>query len=791
MAAAWLLFPLVMLGLCAGSGLLAERLAGGRFPGLLILPVGLAVMVAIAGPLTRADATAELATPACIVAALAGLLLGYRRIAGIDRAAALAAAAAFITYGAPVLASGQPTFTGYIKLDDTATWFAFIDALMSHGRDFAGLAPSSFETTLAVNFRHGYPVGALLPWGVGRSIVGMDVAWLFQPYLAFTGAMLTLVCTALARGTLGPTRLAAAAGFAATQSALLVGYTLWGGVKEIVAALLVALAAALVPWTLLESVPGVRRLVPIAVVMGAVLLSLSVAGGVWMAAALVAGVVIFVARTHDRRRALRLVGVFVAVSAMIAFPALLSARTFLAGTTTLQAATAADTGDALGNLTRALPLEQIVGIWPAGDFRNEPAAGFLTRVLIAIAVAAAIAGAIAAVRRRGLAILLYALTALVACVPLIILGSPWVDAKAMATASPVFFLLAAVAAAHWLQRGRRLPAAAVAAVVLGGAAWSHALAYREINLAPYEQLRELEQIGDAIRGEGPTLMTEYQPYGVRHFLRHGDAEGASELRRRQVPLRNGEVVRKAGFADIDAFQDAALAPYRTLVLRRSPTASRPPSRFRLARQGRWYEVWQRAAGAPVVEHLPLGDDLEPAGQAPCSEVRRLAALAGAGGRLATVFRAPRKAVALFDLAHPSDWRLGATPYVVAAGAGTVEGSVEAPNPGTYEFWIGGSFRGSLDLLVDGAKVGERSHVLSYAGSYTPFGGVTLSPGAHRVELRHHVPPLRPGTAGEAYPLGPLVLAPDTAAVTVSYVPVANATSLCGKSLDWIEALPAA
>ena len=39
-----------------------------------------------------------------------------------------------LVYGAPVLLSGQATFTGYIKLDDTATWFNVIDNVMSHAR---------------------------------------------------------------------------------------------------------------------------------------------------------------------------------------------------------------------------------------------------------------------------------------------------------------------------------------------------------------------------------------------------------------------------------------------------------------------------------------------------------------------------------------------------------------------------------------------------------------------------------------------------------------------------------
>ena len=82
-----------------------------------------------------------------------------------------------------MLASGTPTFAGYIKLDDTATFLALVDRAMEHGRSLASLPPSTYETTLAVNLGHGYPLGALLPLGVGHELVRLDVAWLYQPWI--------------------------------------------------------------------------------------------------------------------------------------------------------------------------------------------------------------------------------------------------------------------------------------------------------------------------------------------------------------------------------------------------------------------------------------------------------------------------------------------------------------------------------------------------------------------------------------------------------------------------------
>ncbi|HEX6785554.1 MAG TPA: hypothetical protein VF076_00035, partial [Acidimicrobiales bacterium] len=134
--------------------------------------------------------------------------------------------------------------------------------------------------------------------------------------------------------------------------------------------------------------------------------------------------------------------------------------------------------------------------------------------------------------------------------------------------------------------------ALVLAALVGGVAWSDGLASSEAHLAPYGQLAELESIGKTYAGDGPALMTEYQPYGVRHFLRRLDPEGASELRRRLVPLADGRVLGKGETAPIDAFAPDTVRVYRSLVLLRA-TGGLPPTPFRLVRRGTYYDVWQR------------------------------------------------------------------------------------------------------------------------------------------------------------------------------------------------------
>ena len=216
--------------------------------------------------------------------------------------------------------------------------------------------------------------------------------------------------------------------------------------------------------------------------------------------------------------------------------------------------------------------------------------------------------------RRGWGTVVYVAAAVVGIVVFAGAGSPWIAGKAYATATTAFALLAAIAIALAWEGGYRAASAIVAVLLAGGVLWSNVLAYHDVWLAPRGQLHELERIGDRFAGDGPALMTEYQPYGARHFLRKLDAEGAAELRARPVFLRNGKTLDKSGYADLDQFALPSIFDYRTLVIRRSPAESMPPSPYRLVWRGSTYDVWQRPLDPPDVKsHLPLGSGIQPGG----------------------------------------------------------------------------------------------------------------------------------------------------------------------------------
>ena len=118
-------------------------------------------------------------------------------------------------------------------------------------------------------------------------------------------------------------------------------------------------------------------------------------------------------------------------------------------------------------------------------------------------VLAGAGGLIWAWSRRAWGLLLYVLTATVGCLIVTLLGSPWVDGKALATASPAFVLAGLVGAAALSQRGRRIEALVLAAAIAGGVLWSNALAFSEVNLAPRDRLAELGADRRANRGAWP------------------------------------------------------------------------------------------------------------------------------------------------------------------------------------------------------------------------------------------------------------------------------------------------
>jgi hypothetical protein len=786
---AWCVYPVLLFAVFLGVGLLVEEIAGRRFPGALLAPLGMAGVTVGGLATTDFATTAPLTAPLMALLAVAGFASAARRRRSIrpNPWALAVGLAVFAIFAAPVVLSGESTFAGYIKLDDTATWFAITDRLLEHGRDISSLPPSSYEATLYFNLAGWYPVGAFIPFGVGAKLSGQELAWVFQPYLALLAALAALSLWQLIERVRLVPALRAAAAFIAAQAALIFAYAMWGGIKELATTALLALIAALAPRAIEEGTRSVRALLPVALGAAALIGLVSFGAGPWLLGLLGAAALLLL---HERGP-----GAVFAVSwrfALLLAPLIgigLIGHPLLPESTKFLLSASTD----LGNLAGPINPAHLLGIWPASDFREAVAGPALAGALMTLVALAALTGAWAALRDRDPGLLVALGGAVLGCASIAIFGSAWVAAKSYAIVSPFALLFAFIGLAY-LARLRAGPvAAAVAALLAAGVLWSNVLGYGGVSLGPRSQLGELETIGKRFAGFDPALMTEYQPYGARYFLRAMAPEAASELRRRTIALSDGAALEKGEQADIDRFAPAAIFVYRALVLRRSPSASRPPAAYRLAWQGGFYDVWIRpAAATPPLEYLSLGDELDPAAVPKCAEVRRLAEVAVAGGGHLVAAPARRPLAFALDQARRSGGlartSLGSSYLAPLGRAGALALPVEVPAGGTYDVWLGGSMRPEAELTVDGHAVGSLRQQLNPPGNYLDFGLVRLGGGRHLVSLEISGPDLRPGSAGTDGVIGPLVLVRHGASPPLRRVSPHGASSLCRKPWDWIEAV---
>lgn len=782
---AWFVFPLLTAAVSLGCGLLTQRAAGMRLPGTLVMPLGLALIVCASQVVTYWHGTAPLAMPLVLALAVAGFVLSRPRwpLPRIDGAAAAAGFAAFCVFAAPVVLSGHATFLGYTLLGDDSVHFVLVDWLMHHGRQLHGLAPSSYHATLSGYLRTAYPLGAHSTLGSLRPLVGQDVAWVYQPFLSFVAAMACLSLYAVLSGAIASRRLRALAAFLATQAGLVYAYALEGSVKEVGTILIIALTVALCAEWLRVRGP-LRATVPLAVAIAAGLGILNVSILPWLGLLLpIVLLALFVSRgrfgwVQLSKEAIALL----ALAAALAYPSLVVLHGFVQ-----TANSALTSGSELGNLLGPLNRWQAFGIWPTGDFRlHLTSHRHVAQLLIAIELLALGLGVVWAVRRAKWWPLALLATSVLGWAYVTAHGSPWSDAKALMILSPALVAVAMLGPAALWDGGHRLLGAALALPIAFGILWTNALAYHHADLAPRDRLSELARIDDRIAGKGPTLYTEAEEFG-KHFLRRGDPSGSSEAWQDPPPPQaSGNVVPKFGFStDIDQLALHYVEHFRTLVLRRSGSASRPPSNYTLVSSGRFYEVWERGPST-VVKHVPLGTALRPGATPACSAVQ---ALAGAGSRIAYVTRPELPILLPGRLAHPAAWKPDPSDptSLVPDGGGTVKGTVEVATPGRYRVWVEGSFSRGFTLAIDGREVGSVHHELSPRGEFALVGETELQAGRRTITLVRPGGSLAPGN-GAAELLGPVVLDPATGTRAVQTLPSSRWRELCGQQLDWMEAL---
>jgi hypothetical protein len=790
------LFPLLFWLLSLGCGLLLEWLTGARLPALLLLPLGFGVLIVVSQFTTWWGPTAPLTPLVLLVLALLGFVLSRVRLR--ERWAerpkgwwwgAAAGVAAYVLVAAPVIAAGRPTFTGYL-LDTTGSiQIAGAERLLHHAHDFSTGIPA-YGTTLAAYFGNGYPSGghsvlASVGWLSGQSLI-----WLYSVYQALELSLLALVLVFIARRAGLGVRAAAITGALAAAPALVYAYALMGSIKEITALpMIVLMGALLVCARELRAAAGIRAVLPFAVAAAAALDAIGIAASPWVglfgAGALLAAVPIV--RWRDLRT-LVLGGVGLVVST-----ALVGLPTVAPISKTLGLAEAVSSSDAQansdpGNLLRPLKFIQTLGVWLGESHRVEPKYVNQTYILLGVAGLCIALGLIWIVRRRAWSVLAFVAISLLAWAFLHRHGTTWTDAKLLMILSPVV-VFTALLGAFGVMRTRAVEGFVLVAALAIGILASDGLLYHGTNLAPTQRFEELANIGTRFAGQGPTLAPDFEEYDL-FLLRDSEMDSPGLAYAGPFAFVDGAGRLYGHSYDLDSLALESVERFQTIVMRRSPAWSRPPSNFQLEWKGRFYTAWRRVGPSPLL-HIPLGGGFEPAATPPCASLGVVARNATrAGARIAFAPRASNISVNLATVSHSSlvetSTDLEGRPQLSFSGPGRIEGSFTVKTAGAYELWLGGDVDRPLHVMLDGRLVGTPTAQSGDDGTTIDVATVELAAGRHTIRLLRGGGSLRPDDAGSTI-LDGIVFEPLSAErETVQTIAPSAWRSLCGRSLDWVE-----
>jgi hypothetical protein len=755
---AWLLFPLLLVGVCGGSGLLVRRLSGGAVSGVLLLPVGFALTVAVCTLGTSITWLAPSAGALAVAVAVIGVLLERPslRIAGRRVSLAvlwptIAAFVAFAVIAAPAVLTGAPTWTGFGRIVDTAFQMAFSQHLAEAGRQVP-VGNSSFNETILGLTGNGYPGGAQATLGALAGVIRTDVAWCYQTYQAWAAAMGALALYALLRRAVTSPIICCIGAAVAIQPNVLYDYALEGGIKELTTASLILLVAAILVEGLAERRRSVRSALPLAPAVAAAVAAFSFGALPWLGLLVLGAFVLSLFSRGGRLRTLATWSLAGVATAILATPSVISSIK-LFGTAKEAVKGVVDVG--LGNLTAPIPEISSVGVWISNDYRYPNFAhASASHAFDIVVIVLGTIGVLGALWKRRWMVAAFGVAAPITLAYVVAHSGPWVALKAYTITAPMFLAMAFVGVG-WMvtSRPRRLAFPVRAAGWLGALAitgallYGNALTYHDMSLAPAARYHQLEVIGKRFAGVGPALYPAFDEYS-EYFLRR---EHAYDLVRPPgLQIRPGAVNLAPGqFAyslDLNQLQLSFVESFPLLVISRSPLATRPPANFDLVDRTSEFEVWRRVRPASeVIVHLPLSGSPTERTRPYCRGLAESVRQAGAGSLLAYVPSSPRTVLIPTQATHPSYWHALGPEALRAYGAGAVQGSVSLPARGTYDISMPGSVGRSVTLDIDGRRAGSISHQERYPGQFLHFARVSLSAGTHQVRMSRPNGSLSPGT----------------------------------------------
>ena len=782
---AWIALPLLVVAASWGVGLLVEQLTRLRFPNGITMTVGfVASFVALALPY-QLGLGAPWGAALLVVLAVAGIALARGRLAGSlpDGWTTAAMLSVYGLYMAPIVLSGQTTFAGYTLLGDTSVHFSLVDYISDHGARLVTQEPSSFSSVTDGQIRIGYPLGLHYELASVRWLLGAEVSRLYQPFLATTIALAVPPVTQILRNLRIPRAVAAVAALVVLAAYLPYSYALQGGIKEL-GMITVLLLGGWLAWELGagDGDSPRRRPLALAVVYGILTAGAfeiySFGGLPWVGLMGLAAVALLLIRSRDLRATVIIGAVAVAAFVVAALPQIPDSLDFYdQGNRLLGSSTGAD----VGNLIGPIRIWEAFGVWLVDDFRLPPNNPEWTYALVGVVGVLVLFGTIWSLQRRGTAPLMIAAAAFL--VWLIIPAGLYIEAKFLTILSPAIVLLALVGGWALVTSGRVPEAAVLVLAATVGIFISDALAYHGVYLAPTKRLDELSTINDRFPGQGPAMLDEFEEYG-KHYLRDVPPVVPFDAWTPAAPsLRVPGLPVYARYYDIDLMTLPYVEQFPLLIQRRSPVASRPPSNYRSAFVGRYYEVWRRTADPKVAGHLSLGG-ADDAGATPrCGQVRRLGKTAPPRSRLVAAERPAPIALPVRRMSpFPRGWALTADKRVAPVGAGRTGSNFTSP-AGSFTIWFRGSFGRGAKVLVDGREIGRALSVQT-PQQMSRVGNVQLTAGRHRLEIVRGGGNLKPGN-GQDEVYDTVFVNPDVPVRLVS-LPLSLRRSLCGRHLDWIE-----
>jgi hypothetical protein len=783
--------PVVMWVVCLGCGLALERVVRVRLSNALLLPLGLCVALALIYPGYVAGAGDALAIVLLVGVSVAGLVFatdgvrarlnpGWPGVAGL---------AIYVLYMLPVIASGHWTWVGYDFVNDSAFEMLLASHIKGFGVTLGNIPLTSAQQFLQSYLNSGYPLGTQALLGTLSGMTGTDVPVLYQGYIASLAALAAVALAGAVRGLLDARR-AALVGFAALAANLTYQYGMQGNIKEIGLLVTICAGVAVGREAIYVASPYAGAALMAVVAAGALAAYNAVAVPFLGALVLFLGLGLLFVRAELPSR--RWIGPLVfgcGLAGLLAIPSLIYFNTILNLAPKWHGATGVGAIQ-LGQLLRPLPLSQLSGVWLSGEYRLAIAshhAGLLTTVATVAVLVAIVPCVFWALRRRQLGVPVAIGT--VGLVLLVVFPrvSPYAQGKLLAMSSP-FVVLAGVAGFASL-RGRRLGTLGliVACGVSLAIVASDLLAYNHDRVAPTARMEAIRQTGDHFGGQGLVLWNEFEEY-AKYFARAAKISVPFEaLTPQQVQLRSPTYFYGHYF-DLDQELLRFVEAYPIIVLRRSPTTSRPPANYVRVYENAYYVGWRRTGTPQVLDHLPLQQLYSPMQPVMCSALAPIVGRAPRGSKL-VVAVAPEEL--LFEPTSDPRRSGGWPPDPNQAGAvytntgGHAEGVLAVERAGSYAVWVQGDFPRAVQVQVDGRTVG------SVSGSNTPgqwlqAATLRLRPGKHSVRVvkatgRRHFGP------GEwaVGTIGAVTLQAQTGE-RLRTLALSRWRALCGHEADWVE-----